>query len=265
MTGRSREAGNTIAELLVATFIALLVLTVVFAAVRVQGRSAAVQSGVADAQQTTRGAGEILTGDLRMAGYGMLPVAPGTGPRPVEVSQSGGVTTILLRGNFRDVTTSLATAAPAGSAVVTVVPPAGTTTFEEGSLVLLDSGITAEVRTITRVTARGANLELGLDQPLASAYPIGPEVSQVDVVRYTWDGRILRRKGEVLADDTASFQLRWVDQSGNVTTTPGSSVRAVQIALVARQGARPVDAAAATSSLSTETQLRNLALRFDAS
>ena len=38
------EAGNTIAEVLAASFLSLLVLSVVFGAVRSQGRSAAMQS-----------------------------------------------------------------------------------------------------------------------------------------------------------------------------------------------------------------------------
>lgn len=259
------EAGNTIAELLVATFLALLVLLVVFAAVRVQGRSVAQQTGAADAQQTTRGAGEILAGDLRMAGYGMLSVPPGSGPRPIEVTQSAGVVTIVLRGNFQDIATSLVAAAPAGTSILTVTRPAGSAAFRVGALALVDSGLAAEVRTITAVGASGGDVTLHLDAPLQSAHPLGPNVSQIDVVRYAWDGRILRRNDEVLADDTASFSLRYVDQSGTVADAPGASLRAVQIALVARQGARPIDAAAASSTLAAETQLRNLALRFDAS
>ena len=54
------EAGYTIAELVVAAFMATFVLTVVFAAVRVQGRGAAMQSGVADTQVTARGAGRNM-------------------------------------------------------------------------------------------------------------------------------------------------------------------------------------------------------------
>src|SRR4051812_31854284 len=71
--GRLRdESGMTIMELLVGAGIGLFVIGSVFSAVRVQGRSAAYQTGMADAQLTGRGAGELLLQDLRMAGFGML-------------------------------------------------------------------------------------------------------------------------------------------------------------------------------------------------
>jgi len=256
------EAGYTVAELLVAAFLATFVLTVVFAAVRVQGRGAALQSGVADTQLTARGAGELLTEDLRMAGYGMLGVAPEANVPPLEVSVAGGVLTMRLRANFADVSTSLAAAAAAGATSVTVAPPANGGVFQVGNLVLVDSGLSSEVKTITSVGASGLNVTIGLSSALAFAYPIGPEVTQIEVVTYTYGSSVLRRNGQVVADNAPTVNFRFVDYEGNVAAAPGESVRSVILNLVAQQPTKLPDNPTAASSVVTEANLRNLAFRF---
>jgi Tfp pilus assembly protein PilW len=258
------EAGYTIAELVVAAFMATFVLTVVFAAVRVQGRGAAMQSGVADTQVTARGAGELLTEDLRMAGYGMLGVAPEAGVPPLEVDVVGGTTTLTLRGNYSDVSTTLAAAAPAGASSLIATPPTKGA-FMVGNLVLVDSGLHSEVKTITSVGTSGGNVEIGFGGTLAHSYPVGPEVTQLEVVVYTHNGALLRRNGQVVADDASTFSLRYVDQDGIETPTPGTSVRSVILSLVARQPSKLPDNPTASSSVTTEANLRNLAFRFSLS
>ncbi len=259
------QAGYTIAELIVAASIALFVLGVVFAAVRVQGRSAAMQSGVADVQATSRGMGDLLVQDLRMAGYGMLGVSPTAGVPPLTIAQTGGVTTLTLRGNYSDVWANLAVAAPAGASSLTITPPASGKSFQVGNLVLVDSGLSSEVKTIASVGSSSGNVQIGLDDALDHAYPVGPEVTQIEVVTYTWNGTILRRNGQVLADNATTFQLQFVDQNGVVTPTPGDEVRSVLVDLVAAQPSKLPDNPTASSSLSTEANLRNLAFRFSLS
>jgi Tfp pilus assembly protein PilW len=259
------EAGYTIAELIVAAFLATFVLTVVFAAVRVQGRGAALQTGVADTQLTARGAGELLTEDLRMAGYGMLGVAPEEDLPPLEVTVTGGVVTMRLRANFSDVSTSLAAAAAAGSSSLTVTPPTNGGVFQVGNLVLVDSGLSSEVKTITSVGTSGGNITVGLSSALDHAYPIGPEVTQIEVVTYTYGSSILRRNGQVVADNASTVGFQFVDHVGNVTADPGENVRSVILNLVALQPSKLPDNPTASSSVVTEANLRNLAFRFSLS
>lgn len=253
------------AELLVAAFMATFVLSVVFAAVRVQGRGAAMQSGVADAQLTARGAGELLTEDLRMAGYGMLGVAPEANVSALAVAQAGGVTTITMRGNYSDVATTLAVAAAVGVSTITVTPPPNGLAFKVGNLVVVDSGLASEVKTITNIGTNGGNLTIDLSSALVNSFPIGPEVTQLEVVTYTYDGTLLRRNGQVVADNASTFQLQYIDQTGAVTATPGPNVRSVVLSLVAQQPTKLPDNPRASSSMSTEANLRNLAFRFSLS
>lgn len=224
-----------------------------------------MQAGVADAQLTARGAGELLSEDLRMAGYGMLGVASTSTIKPLAVTTSGGTTTITLRGNYANVTTTLAVAAAAGASTVTASPPANGTTFTVGNLVVIDSGLASEVKTIQSVGSSGGNVTIGLDTALANAYPIGPQVTQLEVVTYTFNGTMLRRNGQVVADTASAFQLQYVDQNGTTSATPGTNVRSVLLTLIAQQPTKLPDNPAASASVSTEMNMRNLAFRFSLS
>jgi hypothetical protein len=261
------ERGYTIAELIVAASMATFVLLVVFAAVRVHGRSAALQSGVADTQITARGAGELLLEDLRMAGYGMLGVAPSANVPPLSVSVAGNVTTLTLRGNYSDVSTTLAAAATSGSSSVLVVPPVGKA-FVPNNLILVDSGLNSEVRTIGSVGASGGNLQISFSPALTSSYPMGPDVTQIEVVTYEYNSGtgLLRRNGQVVADNASTFNLQFIAQEAGAmpTAMPGDNVRSVLLDFVAGQAANAKlpGNPGVSSSVSTEANLRNLAFRF---
>ena len=264
------ESGMTIMELLVGAGISLFVIGMVFSAVRVQGRSAAHQTGMADAQLTSRGAGELLLQDLRMAGFGMLGVSPddaATFP-PLEVDVDGGVTTIVLRGAFNNVTTTLAGSLGAGATELEVNAP-GMGTFEVGNLVLVDSGLSSEVFTIESVGGSGGTIEIGLDGQLQNAYPLGPFVTQLEVVEYTYAAEggamFLRRNGQVVAENVPTFQLQYVDEDGTITTTPGDAVRSVMIDFEAAQASAFPGNTSAKSNVNTEANMRNLSFRFSLS
>lgn len=266
------ERGMTIMELLVASFIGLFVVGTVFAAVRVQGRSAAYQTGLADAQVTSRGAGELLLQDLRMAGFGMLGVSPADAETfpPLDVSVDSGVTTITLRGAYSNVQTTLALSAAQGATQITVSPPA-MGTFEAGNLVVVDSGLSSEVKMITGVGGSGGTIDLTLGSALAYAYPVGPFVTQLEVVTYTYGpdpatGNMrLFRNGQVVADNVTEFDLDFIDQAGTLTEDPGDDLRSVVLEFQASQPTKLGDNPWARSSVTTEANMRNLAFRFDLS
>jgi len=260
----------TIMELLVGAGIGLFVMGSVFAAVRVQGRSAAYQSGMADAQLTSRGAGELLLQDLRMAGFGMLGVSPDDAETfpPLDVDVDGATTTLTLRGAFDNVTTTLAGSAAAGQTTLSVNPPA-MGTFEAGNLVLVDSGLSAEVFTIASVGGSAGLIQIGLSGQLQNAYPLGPFVTQLEVVTYTYAPEggtsFLRRNGQVVAENVPTFQIQYVGEDGAITPAPGESVRSVIIDFEAAQPSAMPGSQTAKSSVSTEANMRNLAFRFSLS
>jgi hypothetical protein len=271
VVGRLRdESGMTIMELLVGAGLALFVIGTVFAGVRVQGRAAAFQTGLADAQLTSRGAGELLLQDMRMAGFGMLGVSPDDAEDfpPLEVEQSGGVTTLTLRGAFDNVTTTLAGAATKTQTTLNVNPPA-MGAFAVNNLVLVDSGLSSEVFTITGVGSSGGNVQLALSGPLKNDYPLGPFVTQLEVVNYTFGAEggsnMLRRNGQVVAENVPTFQVQYVDEDGTVSPTPADTVRSVLIDFETGQASTLPGNQTAKSKVVTEANMRNLAFRFSLS
>jgi len=258
------ESGLTIAELLMAAFIGLTVLGASWGAVAVQGRSAAFQTGLADAQATGRGTGTILLQDLRMAGFGMLGVSPDEDLPPIEFDQNGGATTLTLRAAFGNVQTTLKIGAPAGASTITVNPPPEGS-FITGENLLIDSGLDSEVKVITSVSTVGGDLTIGLDSALDHQYPVGPNVTQLEEVVYLWSGDLLTRNGQVVADNATAFDLQFVDQDGNVAAAPGDDLRSVILEIVAADPAPLPDGPVAQSTIETEVNVRNLTFRFDLS
>jgi hypothetical protein len=254
------EAGFTIMELLMASFIGMIVLGTMWGAVAVQGRGAASQMGLADAQLASRGAGEVLLQDLRMAGFGMLGASKDADVPPIEVTSVGAVTEITLRGAFTSTQTTIASSTPAGSSSVTVLPPTNGS-FKINEMVLVDSGLNSEIKTVTSLSTAGGNLVIGLSSPLAFQYPLGPNVIQIEQVEYEYNGSILRRNGEVLVDSVPDFDLRYIDQSGTETPDPGDDLRSVIIELQAQQSSNLPGNHQAHASVDTEVNVRNLAFR----
>lgn len=258
---RTDERGFTLMELLVAIALGGVVLGTMVGAVTAQGRSAAYQQGLADAQLSSRGIGELFQQDLRMAGFGMLGVSPTDDVPPLEYAVQGSRKTVTLRGAYSNVQTNLKQGASAGSTTLVVDPPAEGA-FVTGEMVLVDSGMNSEVHTITGTATVGGDLTLNLDGSLAAQYPVGPNVTQLDVVVWELDGAMLTRNGAVIADNAQDVNLQYIDHLGAITNAPGEDLRAVLVNLRTAQPTKLADNPEASSQLDTEVNVRNLAFRF---
>jgi hypothetical protein len=190
----------------------------------------------------------------------MLGVSKEAAVPPIEVTSVGAVTTITLRGAYTGTQTTITASTPAGSSSITVLPPAEGA-FRTNELVVIDSGLNSEIKTISSVTSAGPNLVLGLSSALEFQYPLGPNVTQVEEVEYTFDGAIVRRNDEVLVDATSNFDLQYVDQNGNVTSEPGDDLRSVVLDLEAVQSSNLPGNQYAHAAIDTEVNVRNLAFR----
>jgi prepilin-type N-terminal cleavage/methylation domain-containing protein len=255
------QTGFTVIELLVAIALGGVVLGSTVGAISAQGRSAALQQGLADAQLTSRGIAELFQQDLRMSGYGMLGVSPDEDVDPLEYSQVGVKETVTLRGAYANIQTTLKQGAIAGSTNIIVDDPA-TGVFVTGEMILIDSGMNSEIRTITATTSVSGDLTIGLDAPLQYQYPVGPNVTQLEVVTWELDGTMLRRNGAVIADNVGSMDLEYIDHLGNIAVIPGDDLRSVLIDLRTAEPTTLPGSPEASSQLKTEVNVRNLAFRF---
>ncbi|MFP6664881.1 MAG: prepilin-type N-terminal cleavage/methylation domain-containing protein [Deltaproteobacteria bacterium] len=261
LRAKSRQAGFTLIELLVAIALGGVVLGSTVGAMSAQGRSAALQQGFADAQLTSRGIAELFQQDLRMSGYGMLGVSPDQDVVPLEYAQLGTKKTVTLRGAYANIQTTLKQGAIAGSMNIVVDTPAAGS-FATGEMILIDSGMNSEIRNITATTTISGDLTISLDAPLQYQYPVGPNVTQLEVVIWELEGKMLRRNGAVIADNVGSLDLQYIDHLGDIADQPGDNLRSVMIDLRTAQPTTLPGSPEASSRLMTEVNVRNLAFRF---
>ena len=258
---RSREDGFTMIELLVAIGLGGIVLGTMVGAVTAQGRSAAYQKGLADAQLAARGSGELFLQDLRMTGYGMLGVSSSAALSPLEYSAAGTTQTVTLRGAYGNVQTTLKQGAVAGSSNIIVDPPSEGS-FVVGEMILIDSGLSSEIRTISGKSTSGGDLVLNLDTALVHQYPLGPSVTQLEEITWELEDGLLRRNDAVVAENVEGFLLQFLDQAGEASSEPGEDLRSVTIQLRTIEPSRLADNHEASSEVDTEVNLRNLGFRF---
>lgn len=253
------EQGFSLVEMLVAIAIGGAILGSMVGGMTAQGRSASYQQGLADAQLTSRAIGHLFQQDLRMAGYGMLGVGADTGLSPLSYAAPTGRQELTLRGAFGDVRSALLATAGAGSSAVHVaVGP----NFVEGELVLIDSGLSSETKTITGIQTIDGALQLQLDGSLEHQYPMGTKVIEIEQIVWALENGIFRRNGSVMGDNLRDLQLEFIDHEGEVSSAPTDDLRAVKINLRSAQATGLPDNPEASSSMQTEVNVRNLAFRF---
>ncbi len=163
---RKREAGFTLAEMIVALAVTSLLLLAVLATFDLNSRVARVQTNVADMQQSLRVAQDQIVRIVRMAGRGSLPLTDAD-PFPQGVA-------IAVRNNVADnqflVSTDAATRILPGTDVLTVRGVFGTLfQINSASSVTYETATTGKL-TVFNITPSGATQDLG---PLKAAIMSG--------------------------------------------------------------------------------------------
>ena len=253
------QKGFSLIEMLVAITIGGSILGSMVGAMTAQSRSASYQQGLADAQLTSRAIGYLFQQDLRMAGYGMLGVGAETGLSPVSYATQTGRQELTLRGVFGDVRSVLVETAGAGSASIQV---AAGSNFVVGEVVLIDSGLSSETGTIAGLQTIDGALQIQLEGSLAHQYPMGTKVTEIEEIIWLLEDGIFRRNGSVMGDNMRELQLEFIDQDGDISSSPSDDLRAVKIVLRTAQATGLPDDPEASSTMQTEVNVRNLAFRF---
>jgi type IV pilus assembly protein PilW len=283
-TRRDSEGGFTLVEVLAAMVILLIATTAVYATFTTQQKTFTIQNRVAEMQQNLRQGAEYMMRDIRMSGYGVPPL-PDNVTIPNNVV-AAGVTSI--RGIYAldnttgpdqlfvfyqyDMDTSqppawLSSAMATASTAISVDNVFG---FENGDLILVSSGTTADLFRVTGAPAAPVLPHDTSGYNAAAAHPAFPAggylasppatVAKARFARYFIDvttdpahptlmvDRMAGAAPQPVADDIEDMQLTYgidANADGIVeawTPTPGtpSQVRQVRLQLLAR--ARLADA-----------------------
>lgn len=250
--------GFTVLEMLAAIALAGITLVILATAARSQGRSALFQMGSADMQQNVRGALDLFTREVRMAGYGMAAV-PVEDLAPVERLATGDPYAVALRGNYGNVHSRGAGAASS----VTLDPAAAPfPTFTAGKLLAIYSEIlgVAEVRTIASYDPAAGQITLTAD--LEQVYDAGSPVNQLDVITYRLDAAgVLWRNADPTADQMNVLQLAYVLADGTTVADPAGNLATLRAATVRMQAQKAAhDGLQPQAEFSTEVRIRNLGI-----
>jgi prepilin-type N-terminal cleavage/methylation domain-containing protein len=243
---RSRSAGFTITELLVALSVMSLVMAAVFSTFFRSQRAQQDVTNSVNLRQGARGALQLVERELRMAGSGwgriqvdayqgaadtLFALTPGPG-------EATGSDSIAILGAW-DAATTLRAAMPNSSSILKVV---STTGFHVGDLCVVTNGKTAHMFQVTQVQSPPEDLQHNPSSSYnppgghngwpAGGYGIGAQVYKLCWVSYYMDSVNFRRPSVVrrafgepprlVAYDVASLQVRYRLQDSTLTRSPAN-------------------------------------------
>ncbi len=96
--GQANEQGFTLVEIMVATAVTSVIVLAGMSALTMTGKAVRANEQISDAQQNARMAMEMITHDIKMAGFGPQ-IDPSKNPPPVGTCGIGGIPVPILPGD----------------------------------------------------------------------------------------------------------------------------------------------------------------------
>lgn len=261
--GRSARGGFSLVEVMAALAILGIAMTAAYAAFRFQHSSFTVQNHVAEAQQNLRAALEVLSRDIRLAGYGIpatVNLPPGLLPtgdntirniRPLNRTTGADEIYILYRYDM-DASLPQTTTSSGMADYTDVLDVASVSGFAGGDLILITDEVAADMFEVTQ-TPVAPTLDHDVDGSInqynslaahnpMGTYAVGDTVSKARFVRYFIDNvtdpdhptlMLDRMTGgaQPLADDIEDMQFQYgLDTDGDfVVDTVVNAPTAAQV------------------------------------
>ena len=167
--------GFTLLEVLIALGTFLIVLFAVYTSFESSQATYAAGEQKADIQQSARIAMEMMSADLRLAGYGFP-----TGAGAVTVTTP---TDISFWADLNNASTVIVADVGAGNTTLSVQSAAG---IQAGNTIHLINGTVSEQRTVAAVNTGVNPQTITLTAATTNAYPWGSQVGRPRLVRYCW-------------------------------------------------------------------------------
>jgi len=167
--------GFTLIEILIALSTFLIVLFAVYTSFESSQATYAAGEQRADIQQSARIAMEMMSADLRLAGYGFP-----TGAGAITVASP---TDISFWADLNNASTVIVADVGAGNITLSVQSAAG---IQAGNIIHLINGTVSEQRTVAAVNTGVNPHTITLTAATTNAYPWGSQVGRPRLVRYCW-------------------------------------------------------------------------------
>jgi len=167
--------GFTLIEILIALSTFLIVLFAVYTSFESSQATYAAGEQRADIQQSARIAMEMMSADLRLAGYGFP-----TGAGAITVANP---TAISFWADLNNASTVIVADVGAGNITLSVQSAAG---IQAGNIIHLINGTVSEQRTVAAVNTGVNPHTITLTAATTNAYPWGSQVGRPRLVRYCW-------------------------------------------------------------------------------
>jgi len=167
--------GFTLLEILIALSTFLVVLFAVYTSFESSQATYAAGEQKADIQQSARIAMEMMSADLRLAGYGFP-----TGAGAVTVATP---TDISFWADLNNASTVIVADVGAGNTTLSVQSATG---IQAGNTIYLMNGATWEQRTVQSVNTGVNPHTITLTAATTNTYPWGSQVGRPRLIRYCW-------------------------------------------------------------------------------
>ncbi len=222
--------GYTLLEFLIAMTIATFATLVITKFFITEHRIYTVQEARAEMHQTLRGALNMFTHELILAGYGL--------PPGIEGITRFDNDEIEFRTNLRNVTSSLSSDAAANQNTLAVRAGTGSS-FEMGDLIIICGNIDTGKCEEHTLLKNGTNTSMTITPPLWTAFPTGSRIDLINTISYRYHKtkRELQRKidrgnWEAVAENIAEdgLLISYRDQNNN-TPAHSSDIRRIDITL----------------------------------
>jgi Tfp pilus assembly protein PilW len=251
MTGRERQRGASMLELVIFAFISVLVLSGVYEAYSNFSRGTVRTQVQTRTQDDARRVLEQTLRELRMAGYG-LPKA--SNPAPMSAITAAAPDAISFLTGDGVPSTTVTAAAAAGSNILSV---AASSAFQVGNAVYVADQATYHAATVTAVGA-----SLTISPPLPVNFATGTTVTrQPRQIAYSYaNGTMYRDVGagagpQPWLADLTSLTFRYYDGNNNPVVMPGgnaSTIRRIEVVITASGAGQ-----APGYTVKSETWIRN--------
>ena len=207
---KNNERGFTLVELLIAMTIGLIILAALSSTFLMQSKIYDVQEQVAEMVQNARAAMDMMTREIRMAGYMVIGNA---------ITNQGNNTITFLCDIDSDIVTTVATDADAGDISISVNLNDSDDYVATTNYIYISDGINTDFIRATGFDITGEPDTINLSAGLTNSYSIGSTVQTVEQITYDLDGITLRRNNQPLAENIETLYFSYNASTNAVTIT----------------------------------------------